>query len=260
MLETAAQHCYLCSCQDMACSTNESLCDLITIPAVYITKSSWIDIQKQANNLTDSFRAFLNATGEDDPGPKPPDPHVTFFLLVLLIIPIAWCIMVGITLAFKICARFTSRYLRQREVRQLPDIPYMRIEDKPDVKADEKADAKDVEKGRKRTPGQPINETCVICLEDFEAGSQIKVLPCNHGFHGDCIDPWLNERSDKCPICKRSVYDQATTEWVCGCFPLACCQRCFNRERMSPRVTQIIMLVVVAFLAVIIALFFVFPG
>ena len=71
----------------------------------------------------------------------------------------------------------------------------------------------DEEKGRKATSErklnsnipmstcQPINDTCVICLEEFSPGQQIKLLPCKHGFHGECIDPWLSERSDQVCVC-----------------------------------------------------------
>jgi hypothetical protein len=34
------------------------------------------------------------------------------------------------------------------------------------------------------------NEACAICLEDFALEQKIKVLPCHHGFHTECIDPW----------------------------------------------------------------------
>eukprot|EP00466_Bigelowiella_natans_P011136 jgi/Bigna1/71988/fgenesh1_pg.18_\ len=49
------------------------------------------------------------------------------------------------------------------------------------------------------------NSSCVICLEEFKLGTSIKVLPCKHGFHSECIVPWLRDRSDKCPICKQTI-------------------------------------------------------
>jgi hypothetical protein len=42
---------------------------------------------------------------------------------------------------------------------------------------------------------------CVICCCDYEAGEQVKLLPCLHMYHQFCIDAWL-ERSHVCPVCQ----------------------------------------------------------
>jgi hypothetical protein len=50
--------------------------------------------------------------------------------------------------------------------------------------------------------------TCSICIDDFEAGERIRLLPkCRHAFHTDCIMPWLTERQGCCPLCKTAVLD-----------------------------------------------------
>jgi hypothetical protein len=72
-------------------------------------------------------------------------------------------------------------------------------------------------------------DACVVCLEEFEAGTQVRVLPCKvslsvcektflyivlthtvpiqHLFHVRCIDPWLVEKRT-CPLCKLDVVAQ----------------------------------------------------
>lgn len=52
---------------------------------------------------------------------------------------------------------------------------------------------------------------CAICLEDFNEGDVLRLLPCTqHGFHVECADAWLLTSADKpaagpprCPLCNR---------------------------------------------------------
>ena len=41
---------------------------------------------------------------------------------------------------------------------------------------------------------------CSICAEDFVNGEDVRVLPCNHQFHPDCVDPWLVNVAGTCPL------------------------------------------------------------
>ncbi|KAD2805628.1 hypothetical protein R6Q59_029322 [Mikania micrantha] len=44
---------------------------------------------------------------------------------------------------------------------------------------------------------------CAICLTEFTAGDEIRVLPrCGHGFHATCIDKWFGYHSS-CPYCRQ---------------------------------------------------------
>ncbi|KAK5169346.1 uncharacterized protein LTR77_005321 [Saxophila tyrrhenica] len=48
----------------------------------------------------------------------------------------------------------------------------------------------------------PDNLGCSICTEDFQAGEDQRVLPCDHRFHPACVDPWLLNVSGTCPLCR----------------------------------------------------------
>ncbi|KAI5794493.1 hypothetical protein DFH27DRAFT_613008 [Peziza echinospora] len=48
----------------------------------------------------------------------------------------------------------------------------------------------------------PRQLRCPVCLDDFEDGQELRVLPCRHSFHPDCIDPWLLNVAGSCPVCR----------------------------------------------------------
>ncbi|KAG5020826.1 E3 ubiquitin-protein ligase ATL41 [Glycine soja] len=46
---------------------------------------------------------------------------------------------------------------------------------------------------------------CAVCLSALEGEEKAKLLPnCNHFFHVDCIDTWLDSHST-CPLCRAEV-------------------------------------------------------
>lgn len=45
---------------------------------------------------------------------------------------------------------------------------------------------------------------CSICLEAFEEGDTLRLLPCLHRYHARCADEWFR-RSPACPICKHGI-------------------------------------------------------
>ncbi|OAX84693.1 hypothetical protein ACJ72_00935 [Emergomyces africanus] len=43
---------------------------------------------------------------------------------------------------------------------------------------------------------------CPICTDDFIKGQDVRLLPCQHKFHPECVDPWLINVSGTCPLCR----------------------------------------------------------
>ena len=49
------------------------------------------------------------------------------------------------------------------------------------------------------------NDSCPICITNFNDKELIIELNCNHNYHIDCIKKWLCESSNNCPLCKMCV-------------------------------------------------------
>merc|ERR1711933_268924 len=44
------------------------------------------------------------------------------------------------------------------------------------------------------------DSVCRICLEPYKDGDEMRILPCFHMYHKECVDNWLNKMSSRCPI------------------------------------------------------------
>lgn len=53
---------------------------------------------------------------------------------------------------------------------------------------------------------------CPICTDDFIKGQDVRLLPCDHKFHPECIDPWLVNVSGTCPLCRIDLAPAAAEE------------------------------------------------
>lgn len=51
---------------------------------------------------------------------------------------------------------------------------------------------------------QDPNVRCPICLEEFSEGETMRVMPCTHNYHKDCLDKWLKMKA-VCPICNLNI-------------------------------------------------------
>ncbi len=57
-----------------------------------------------------------------------------------------------------------------------------------------------------------MNETCAICLEKIQDDQNVKILPCQHRFHHNCINRWKaqkmrdnNKNEYSCPVCRLTI-------------------------------------------------------
>ena len=55
----------------------------------------------------------------------------------------------------------------------------------------------------------PDADKCSICLDDFEEGSRVTKLPCDHYYHTTCIERHFST-SPKCPCCRKDIRECIT--------------------------------------------------
>ena len=106
-----------------------------------------------------------------------------YLLPFAIVVGICFIIMLGI-MVFK-CVQDRRRERRHR----LPKSSLKKIPTKKFVLGDEEH-----------------YETCCICLDDYEVGDKLRILPCGHAYHVKCIDPWLLKNKRVCPQCRKKVF------------------------------------------------------
>ena len=48
-------------------------------------------------------------------------------------------------------------------------------------------------------------ESCCICMEDYAVKDRVRILPCFHRFHANCIGSWV-KRHNTCPLCNETIF------------------------------------------------------
>uniref|UniRef100_A0A8C5QZF6 E3 ubiquitin-protein ligase RNF43 n=1 Tax=Leptobrachium leishanense TaxID=445787 RepID=A0A8C5QZF6_9ANUR len=47
---------------------------------------------------------------------------------------------------------------------------------------------------------------CAVCLEEFADGQDLRILPCCHEYHLNCVDTWLKQ-NHTCPLCMHNILE-----------------------------------------------------
>jgi len=154
-------------------------------------------------------------------------PRVAGYLLCLIL-------MVGAVLSITrlCCSRFCCEtcWSVQLFTRQIKGIPEMLFSD--DL-VRTRSTSWGLARGLRSNNKYVTNTTCPICLGNFEEKESVKLLPCGHGFHPECIEPWIADCKDSCPICRQSVRDKLDIEYGICCCSVTCRQ---SNKRPSPNV------------------------
>lgn len=51
--------------------------------------------------------------------------------------------------------------------------------------------------------------SCAVCAEEYEVSEPQRFMPCGHGYHEECIVPWLKCHAT-CPICRKEVESKSS--------------------------------------------------
>ncbi|XP_017784469.1 PREDICTED: protein goliath-like [Nicrophorus vespilloides] len=111
---------------------------------------------------------------------------VSITFIVLMIISLAW-------LVFYYVQRFRYIHAKDRLSKRLCNAA---------KKALSKIPTKIIKSDDKEIQGD--GECCAICIEPYKILDVLRILPCSHEFHKNCIDPWLLEQRT-CPMCKMDI-------------------------------------------------------
>ncbi|KAL4504298.1 hypothetical protein ABPG72_021136 [Tetrahymena utriculariae] len=59
-------------------------------------------------------------------------------------------------------------------------------------------------KKKTQDKGKTLNDSCAVCLCEFESSDICRETICNHYFHKDCLEQWL-KKQENCPFCRTDL-------------------------------------------------------
>lgn len=90
----------------------------------------------------------------------------------------------------------------------VPVVPGISVDDLQDVKVtitDEDFNRFNKITINKNNKQEIKNDICNICMDEYNIGDTLVILPCDHDFHIDCIKNWLCNEKVTCPNCRKDV-------------------------------------------------------
>jgi hypothetical protein len=63
-------------------------------------------------------------------------------------------------------------------------------------------------------------ERCLVCLDDYEAEDDLRLLSCRHTFHKSCVDKWLETGRNNCPACRSKGVSIGDTTFPASAAPV----------------------------------------
>jgi len=95
----------------------------------------------------------------------------------------------------------TSRRIRNLVLREI----ILRTRVKTTVNEDALDELTLMEYGQLEDELQKKIDKCAICLSEFENADTVRIMKCEHFYHQVCIDTYLKNYNNKCPMCRDSM-------------------------------------------------------
>merc|ERR1712130_711848 len=131
-------------------------------------------------------------------------PTVWYYCLVIIIL-----VYVSLALPFLIvlaiciclpCVLIIFRFFAEPEGaddRAIKNLPTRKVTAR-DLESKESENAEEEDRESSEGP------SCAICMQQYKEGDTLRILPCSHEFHSECVDKWLPMKKI-CPLCRHDI-------------------------------------------------------